>query len=83
MNDKEIPISFYISFFVFPLLFQVPYFCYFAYVTCSKPHDCFTELNRIPHLRYSIFQFNKAELKNIEREKVGKEAYDFLDKLID
>jgi hypothetical protein len=45
----------------------LPYFVYFAIVMFMKPHDCFDCFNRIPVLRYSIFQFTVYE-RNINRE---------------
>jgi hypothetical protein len=45
----------------------LPYIVYFAIVTFMEPHDCFDCFNRIPVLRYSIFQFTIYE-RNINRE---------------
>lgn len=46
----------------------LPYIVYFAIVTFMEPHDCFDCFNRIPVLRYSIFQFTIYE-RNINREQ--------------
>lgn len=43
----------------------LPYIVYFTIVTFMEPHDCFDCFNRIPVLRYSIFQFTIQERNSL------------------
>ena len=60
----------------------LPYIVYFAIVTVMEPHDCFDCFNRIPVLRYSIFQFTIYE-RNFNRElQFGRGYVEMYNKMI-
>lgn len=60
-------INFYAGQAILIMCTLMPYIVYFAIVTFMEPHDCFDCFNRIPVLRYSIFQFTIYE-RNVNRE---------------
>lgn len=50
----------------------LPYVVYFFIITVMEPHDCFDCFNRIPVLRYSIFQYTLQERNNLRELQIGK-----------
>ena len=52
----------------------LPFAVYYTYYSLADTHDCFECFNRIPHLRYSIYQYTLQERNNNYELKVGKGA---------
>ena len=56
------------------LMYSIPFIAYFGVASFTKPHDCFECFNRIPTLKYSIYQYTSYERNLMREERVGQGA---------
>ncbi|MFO0118125.1 MAG: hypothetical protein ACK521_11115 [bacterium] len=62
----------------------MPLFIFYAFRQTTHSCDCFNCFNRIPHLRYSIYQYTKREKNEfIMQRQIGMGAVKALDELVD
>jgi hypothetical protein len=68
--------------FTLKLQLLVPLIVYFLGKTFCPTHDCYECYNRLPGVRYSIFQFNRLEKNLIFEKRQGKGAVKIYNNLI-
>lgn len=59
-----------------------PFFIFLLINTCWEPHDCFECFNRLPGVRYSIFQYSAYERNRNLEERYGRGAVKIYEDLV-
>ena len=72
----------YAFIFVSQFVYCVPFTVYLAFMTFTRPHDCFQCFNRLPNKRYSIHQYTAEERNSHYEHQFGQGAVERFDELI-